>query len=123
MFVVDLLLVKDTPKEAGVENFNTGDATAHDADREKPVDFSHLVNKVFTNPVIITLDISEFHTGFVRQGLMLWFVPFLSEVHKIQHGTWLFSIATTGVTVGGILGGLLCGYLSDNWFQSRRAPP
>ena len=122
MFVVDLLLVKDTPKEAGFENFNTGDASSHDADREKPVDFKHLVNKVFTNPIIITLAVSEFCTGFVRQGLMLWFVPFLSEVHKIQHGTWMFSIGTTGVTVGGILGGLLCGYMSDHWFQSRRAP-
>jgi OPA family glycerol-3-phosphate transporter-like MFS transporter len=122
MFAVDFFLVKDTPRDAGFENFNTGDASSRDADKDKPVDLNHLVQKVFTNPVIITLAVSEFCTGFVRQGLMLWFVPFLSEVHKVEHGSALFTMATSGVTVGGIIGGLLCGYLSDHWFQSRRAP-
>ncbi|MFA6433662.1 MAG: MFS transporter [Elusimicrobiales bacterium] len=122
MFVVDFFMVKDTPGEAGFKDFNTGDATAHDSDREKPVDFNHLVQRVFTNPVIITLAVSEFCTGFVRQGLMLWFVPFLGEVHKITHGSTLFTMAATGVTVGGIAGGMLCGYLSDHCFQSRRPP-
>ncbi|MDD5629805.1 MAG: MFS transporter [Elusimicrobia bacterium] len=122
MFVVDLLMVKDTPAQAGFLDFNTGDATAHDQDREKPVDWNHLVTRIFTNRVIIILAVSEFCTGFVRQGVMLWFVPFLKEVHNISHGSLLFSIASTGVTVGGICGGMLCGYLSDRWFQSRRPP-
>jgi len=80
------------------------------------------VTRVFTNPVIITLALAEFCTGFVRQGLMLWFVPFLHEVHHVAAGTTLFSVATIGVTVGGICGGLLCGFLSDRYFQSRRPP-
>ena len=122
MFAVDLFLVRDTPAQAGFQDFNTGDATAHDADAGKPVDFGYLMSRIFTNPVIITLTLSEFCTGFVRQGLMLWFVPFLKEVHGIEHGTALFSVATSGITVGGICGGLLCGYLSDHWFQSRRPP-
>jgi OPA family glycerol-3-phosphate transporter-like MFS transporter len=122
MFVVDFFLVKDTPAQAGFADFDTGDATSHDADRDRPVDWNHLVTRVFTNPVIITLAVAEFCTGFVRQGLMLWFVPFLHEVHHIAAGSFLFSVATIGITIGGILGGLLCGYLSDRWFQSRRAP-
>ena len=121
MFLVDLFLVKDTPKEAGFEDFNTGDASSHETDKT-PLKFGELMRRVFTNPVIVTLAVSEFCTGFVRQGLLLWFVPFLSEVHKIGHGTTLFTIATSGITVGGILGGLLCGYMSDKWFQSRRPP-
>jgi len=122
MFLIDLFLVKNNPKGAGFENFNTGDATSDDPDKDKPVNFSYLLKKVFTNPIILVLIASEFCTGFVRQGLMLWFVPFLKEVHNIDHGTTLFSIATTGVTVGGILGGLLCGWLSDKFFHSRRPP-
>jgi len=122
MFVADWYLVKDTPAQAGFADFDTGDATSHDADRDKPVDWHHLATRVFTNPVIITLAVAEFCTGFVRQGLMLWFVPFLKEVHGIAAGSFLFSVATLGVTVGGIVGGLLCGYLSDRWFQSRRPP-
>jgi len=122
MGVIDLFLVADSPAKAGFADFDTEDATAHDADRDRPIDWQHLVTRVFTNPVIVTLAVAEFCTGFVRQGLMLWFVPFLKEVHGVSAGSFLFSVATLGVTVGGILGGLLCGYLSDRWFQSRRPP-
>jgi len=122
MYLVDLFLVKDTPKEAGFENFNTGDASSHEKDNAVPLKFGELMTRVFTNRVIVTLAVSEFCTGFVRQGLLLWFVPFLSEVHKIEHGGTLFTIATSGITVGGIVGGILCGYMSDKLFQSRRPP-
>jgi MFS transporter, OPA family, glycerol-3-phosphate transporter len=122
MFFVDFALVKDRPSQAGFADFDTGDATSKDADKDKPVDFAYLVRRVFTNPVILTVIAAEFCTGFVRQGVVFWYVPFLKEVHGIDHGTTLFAVASTGITVGGILGGLLCGYLSDHVFQSRRAP-
>ena len=122
MFVVDCMLVKDRPSEAGFADLDTGDATSKDADRDKPIDFAYLVRRVFSNRVILTIIVAEFCTGFVRQGVLLWFVPYLKEVHKVEHGTALFSVASTGVTVGGILGGLLCGYLSDRVFGSRRPP-
>jgi MFS transporter, OPA family, glycerol-3-phosphate transporter len=122
MFFVDYVLVKDRPSEAGYTDFNTGDATSKDADKDKPVDFPYLVRRVFTNRIILTIIAAEFCTGFVRQGVMFWHVAFLKEVHKIDPGTMLFSIATLGITVGGILGGLLCGYLSDRLFGSRRPP-
>ena len=34
----------------------------------------------------------------------------------------MHQLASLGVTLGGIAGGLLCGYLSDRVFQSRRPP-
>lgn len=122
MAVVDWLLVKDKPSDAGFANFDTGDATSKDADRDKPVDVGYLIKRVFSNRVILTIIVAEFCTGFVRQGILLWFVPFLKEVHHIEHGATLYAVASTGVTVGGILGGLLCGFLSDRFFGSRRPP-
>jgi OPA family glycerol-3-phosphate transporter-like MFS transporter len=122
MFFVDYVLVKDKPSDAGFKDFDTGDATSKDADKDTPVDFGYLMKRVFTNPVILTVIAAEFCTGFVRQGVMFWYVPFLKEVHHIEHGTTLYAIASTGITVGGILGGLLCGYLSDHLFGSRRPP-
>ncbi len=122
MFGVDYVLVKDKPSDAGFKDFDTGDATSKDADKDTPVDFGYLMKRVFTNPVILTVIAAEFCTGFVRQGVMFWYVPFLKEVHHIEHGSTLYSIASTGITVGGILGGLLCGYLSDHLFGSRRPP-
>ena len=121
MAVLDFFLVKNTPVEAGFAAIDTADATSDDPNRDKPLDWAHL-RRVFANPTIMTLVAAEFCTGFVRQGLMLWFVPFLKEVHGIKPGTFLFSVASIGVTIGGILGALLCGYLSDRWFQSRRPP-
>ena len=122
MFIVDYYMIADTPKSAGHADFDTGDATSQHADKDKPIDLTYLITHVFKNKVILTLTAAEFCTGFVRQGLLLWFVPFLKEVHGIKHGTTLFSMATAGITIGGICGGLICGYLSDKVFQSRRPP-
>jgi len=122
MFVVDLVLVKDKPSQAGFTDFDTGDATSKDADKDKPVNFGYLVRRVFSNPVILTIIAAEFCTGFVRQGVLLWFVAFLKEVHHIEHGATLYYVASNGIAVGGILGGLLCGFLSDRVFGSRRPP-
>jgi OPA family glycerol-3-phosphate transporter-like MFS transporter len=122
MFIIDWKFVKDKPSEAGFENFDTGDATSKDADKDKPLDLGYLMKRILSNPVILTIIAAEFCTGFVRQGLMLWFVPFLKETHGIEHGSLLFSIATIGITVGGRLGGILCGFLSDRVFSARRPP-
>ncbi len=119
MAVIDFFVVRDTPGQAGYSDFDTGDASSGD---ETPVDLKYIFSKVFTNPVMLTLAAAEFCTGFVRQGLLLYFAEFLGEVHGIKVGSWLFSLASTGITVGGIIGGILCGWMSDRLFQSRRAP-
>lgn len=122
MGLIDHFWVKDTPKAAGFENFDTGDASSQDKDKDKPLPTMELLKRMIGNRVIRTLAASEFCTGFVRQSLMLWFVLFLTQVHHVVKGSALFSIATAGTTVGGILGGILCGWMSDKLFQSRRPP-
>lgn len=119
MFFVDYRVVRDKPSHAGHDDFDTGDASSGD---EKPVDFSYIAKMVFTNPVLLTLAAAEFCTGFVRQGLLLYFTEFLKEVHHVQVGSALYWWAGTGTTIGGICGGLLCGWMSDRLFQSRRPP-
>jgi OPA family glycerol-3-phosphate transporter-like MFS transporter len=121
MVLVDHLLVRDKPEQAGFPKLNTDDATSHISDDVK-VDFFYVLKRAFANPVILILMVAEFCTGFVRQGLMLWFTPFLKEVHRIEPGSGWHQVASLGITVGGILGGLLCGYMSDRLFQSRRPP-
>lgn len=122
MVVVDYFVVRDQPSEAGFENFNTGDASSGEADTGEKVDFKDLAKRVFTHPVLLTIACAEFCTGFVRQGLLLYFTEFLSVVHHVKPGSYWHGIAATGITVGGIAGGLLCGWMSDKLFQSRRAP-
>jgi OPA family glycerol-3-phosphate transporter-like MFS transporter len=119
MALVDFFLVRDRPSDAGHADFLTGDASSGD---ETPVDWAYLVKRVFGHPVILIIACAEFCTGFVRQGLLLYFTEFLHEVHHVQAGTTMFWWAGFGITLGGILGGLICGYLSDHVFQSRRPP-
>lgn len=119
MFLVDLFLVKDRPSQCGHSDFHTGDASSGD---ETPIDLAYLVKRVFTNPVIVTLALAEFCTGFVRQGVMLYFTEYFQEVHAIPKISPLYWWGGFAVTLGGIAGGLICGYMSDRLFQSRRPP-
>jgi OPA family glycerol-3-phosphate transporter-like MFS transporter len=119
MFLVDYRVVRDRPSHAGHDDFDTGDASSGD---EAPVDFGYIARKVFTHPVLLTLAAAEFCTGFVRQGLLLYFTEFLKEVHGVQTGSTMYAWAGLGTTIGGITGGLICGWLSDRVFQSRRPP-
>ena len=119
MALIDFFVVRDTPGQAGFSDFDTGDASSGD---ETPVDLKYVFTRVFSNPVMLTLAAAEFCTGFVRQGLLLYYTEFLGEVHGVKVGSLLFSLASTGITVGGIIGGVLCGWMSDRLFQSRRAP-
>jgi OPA family glycerol-3-phosphate transporter-like MFS transporter len=120
MVLIDYFLVHDKPSHAGHTDFDVGDAASGEDD--KPVSLGYIAKKVFGNPVILTIAAAEFCTGFVRQGLLLYFVEFLREVHHVDLNSWTFYTASTGITVGGILGGLLCGWMSDKLFGSRRGP-
>jgi OPA family glycerol-3-phosphate transporter-like MFS transporter len=119
MFTVDLFVVKETPQEAGFKDFNTGDASSGD---DTPINWNYLFKQILSNPIIITLAAAEFCTGFVRQGLLAYFSRFLEQVHHVVPKSPTAVWAGLGITIGGILGGLLCGFLSDRVFQSRRPP-
>jgi len=119
MAVVDYFWVRDRPSHAGFADFHTGDASSGD---ETPVNLTYLAKRVFTHPVIVTIAAAEFCTGFVRQGLLLYFTEFLAEVHHVAKGDALYYWTGPGIAAGGVLGGLICGWLSDHVFQSRRPP-
>ena len=119
MFLLSWLFVRDRPSDAGHPDFSTADASDGD---ETPVDFKYIVKKVFTNPILLTLMAAEFCTGFVRQSLLFFFPEWLQKVHHIDPGSTMFNYAAWSITVGGIVGGLLAGWLSDKLFQSRRPP-
>jgi OPA family glycerol-3-phosphate transporter-like MFS transporter len=120
MFAVDFFLVRDKPSDAGHPDFATGDEQPDDPTAD--LSFWARMKRVVSHPVIRILLVAEFCTGLVRQGLLLYFTEFLKEVHGVTPGSTWFSVASWGVTVGGIAGAFGCGYLSDYLFQSRRAP-
>ncbi len=122
MFVVDWFLVRNRPSHAGHPDFDTGDGSSAHLAEDTPLPLRDLIRKVFHNPIIVALIFAEFCTGFVRQGVMLYFTEYLQEVYHLSKKEHLFWWTGIAFMTGGILGGLLCGWMSDKLFQSRRPP-
>jgi OPA family glycerol-3-phosphate transporter-like MFS transporter len=122
MTVVDYLMVRNRPSHAGLQDFDTGDGSNAQSAEDAPLPLKALMAKVFQNPVVVSLIFAEFCTGFVRQGVMLYFTEYLDEVYELSKKAWLYKTTGVAFMAGGILGGLLCGWMSDKLFNSRRPP-
>lgn len=170
MFVIEIFLLRDNPSGAGLQDFDTGDASSGEA---ADVKLFTIVRKVLTNPIILTVAFIELCTGVIRNGVMHWFPIYAKEVlalpshHMLRDGSWagdlwwvvagmfvlagiLFVLSSrfTGkrkatliisgalialapfmqggwgglLFVAGVIGGNVAGWVSDLFFQSRRAP-
>ena len=123
--IVDLFVLRDSPRLAGYEDFDTGDASSGEADT--PVPIKDLFRRILTNKVIITVGAIEFCTGVIRNGVMHWFSIFAKEqitAAPLYAGSWNFWLNNWGLMLmlSGVFGGLLAGWMSDKFFGSRRAP-
>jgi OPA family glycerol-3-phosphate transporter-like MFS transporter len=109
LFVIESLLLRDRPSEAGHEDFDTGDATSGEAD-EKPVPTLQLYKRILTNPIILTVAFIELCTGVLRNGVMHWFPIYVKEIwvlpshHVLNHGSLL---AHPWIWVGGLGTGIV----------------
>jgi OPA family glycerol-3-phosphate transporter-like MFS transporter len=114
--------VKDTPGEAGFADFDTADASSGD---EGPQLGAMAVFKMMAkNPVIMTIALIEFCSGFLRQAIMQWFRSFAKQTDSVLHLKDSFVYDNWGMLLccAGIMGGVIAGTLSDHVFQSRRGP-
>lgn len=112
-------VVQDSPKDAGLPDFDPQDATSGDTEK---ITFGYVARKVFTNPVAITIAAAEFCTGFVRHGFEQWFPRYMQEVQKLPFDNPLFQKGAAGVVIAGIAGAFVAGFASDKIFGHRRAP-
>ena len=117
-FVCDILLARNRPSEAGQRDFDTGDATS--GEKEQPDPPISVFKVMAKNRVIMTIACIECCTGFIRQAIMQGY-PFFK---KCVGGSDLFVYNHWGMLlcIGGILGGVFAGTISDRVFQSRRGP-
>lgn len=124
-FIIDIILLRDSPKQAGFEDFNTGDASSGEA--ESKFSLKDILIRIFTNKVIIIVGLIEFCTGVLRNGVMHWFPIFAKEqinASPLNSASWSFWLNNWGLILmfAGAFGGLLAGWMSDKIFGSRRAP-
>lgn len=121
-WLLDLLFVRDLPSEAGFADFATGDATSGDTGPRLKV--AEVFGRMFSNPVIMTIAVIEFCSGFLRQAIMQWYRTFAKQTDGSLHLQSGFVNENWGLLlcVAGILGGVVAGVISDHLFQSRRGP-
>ena len=116
--LIDLVLIKDTPDEAGFGKFETHDASANQSTTADG--WLQTIKAVFTNRVLLMIGVIEFTSGILRDGVMKWYRLFAKDtgmgVENIMTNWGLWAAVT------GILGSFLAGWASDRFFQSRRAP-
>jgi OPA family glycerol-3-phosphate transporter-like MFS transporter len=123
--ILDSLVLRDRPSQAGYEDFDTEDASSGEGDELLGVGL--LLKRIFTNRIIVIVGMIEFCTGVLRNGVMHWFPIFAKEqltAHPARATEWTFWLDHWGLIlmIAGAGGGMLAGWMSDRLFGSRRAP-
>jgi len=118
--VIDVILLKDTPGQAGYDDFNTGDAGADEADGRKLSTFE-LYKTLLTHPVVLMMVAIEFCSGVLRNGIMHWGTIFSKDIGVAKTDVFFLNWGLI-LMVAGITGGFFAGILSDKLFGSRRGP-
>jgi OPA family glycerol-3-phosphate transporter-like MFS transporter len=121
-WVLDVIMVRDTPGEAGEKDFDTADASS--GDDGPPLPAKQVFSLMLRNPVIMTIAAIEFCSGFLRQAIMQWYRIFAKQTDGILglKNTFIYEHWGMMLCCAGIMGGVLAGTISDHVFQSRRGP-
>ncbi len=138
LFVVGALLIRDSPADAGLKDFDVADASSASVNRtpqRDPVaawprvaklagkgaaEVVEVFARMFKNRVIVTIIAIEFCTGFLRNGVMSWYPKFAKAVGS--DGDFVAVNWGLLLCVFGIVGGMFAGVISDRVFGSRRGP-
>jgi OPA family glycerol-3-phosphate transporter-like MFS transporter len=139
--VLDFIFVRDTPGEAGHEDFDLGDASSGQTGPRTPV--LEVVKMMLKSPAILTIAAIEFFSGYLRNSILQYYRTFAEETGRaataaakkaaaaaVSAGLPAPEVATEFVhdhwgmlnCMAGISGGVLAGLISDRVFGSRRGP-
>jgi OPA family glycerol-3-phosphate transporter-like MFS transporter len=119
-FVFDIFIVRNTPKDAGLYNIKTKDATSGEDQDKAPDGAIKVFKMMLSNKVILMIAAIEFCSGFLRQAIMQMYRPFCKSVEMTAgfvYDNWGMSLC-----IAGIMGGVFAGLISDHVFGSRRGP-
>ena len=116
-FVMSAIFVRNQPSDAGLPDFDLGDATRVDGPK---LGVAQVFIKLLTHPVLLVIAFIELCSGFLRQAILQWGPDFgkgvgLRETFVFQHWGLVSCLA-------GITGGMFAGAISDHLFNSRRSP-
>ncbi len=125
LFVVNYFFMFNSPKDAGLGDFNTGDEI--EGDESKPSSLSFVIKKVFASRLMWMIALGSMMIGFVRRSVVdAWWPKYFVDFYGANRSTFAtylpYIIATWGIALAGIAGGFVFGIASDRTFGGRRAP-
>lgn len=120
MAILLAVFVKNTPEEAGFVGVMEGEADH--ADTNSKADMGMVFRQVFFNPVVWVIAAAYACTGVVRQSVDQWFPRYLAEVRHVDYKSAAFQVTGALIPFVASAGSLLSGFISDRFFQGRRAP-
>jgi OPA family glycerol-3-phosphate transporter-like MFS transporter len=118
--VVLALTVADTPEEVGYVGVFAGEADHADAGILGR--FRVVFWQIVSNPVVWIIAMAYACTGAVRQSIDQWFPRYFQEVYHLDMTGAKFQWLGFLIPLVASAGSLLSGWISDRFFDSRRAP-
>ncbi len=118
-WVILFLFLRNTPAEAGFQDFATGEETLSAGGERLPV--FKAVRKILTHPVLLIVCLVELCSGVLRNGTMHWYNIFAKEV-GFRDTFFITDNWGLMLLIAGVVGAQLTGMMSDKIFGSRRAP-
>ena len=125
LFVINFFFMHNTPKDAGLGEFETGDNP--EDDDTKPTSLAFVIRKVFASKTTWMIALGSMMIGFVRRSVVdAWWPKYFVDFYGANSSKFAtyapYLIATWGIALAGIAGGFVFGITSDRSFGGRRAP-
>lgn len=120
--VIAFFLIRDTPASMGlppIEEYRDDPAKVT-ADAKTQMSAKEMIFKhVLTNHTIVMLAVANVFVYSLRYGVLSWITVFLADKHHAEIGSGLLGYAV--FELAGILGTILCGWMSDTVFKGYRS--
>lgn len=133
MSVIIMLLVKNTPADTklGLADRQRMNSVQSDPEcvvcgdevRESELTSNQQMMQLLKNFTFLGYLAALFFLCWARDGFLNWFLSFFDEVREDSLSSSDTAIVGGAWTIGGFVGGILCGWISDAVFKSNRVKP
>lgn len=114
---------RNAPEEVGlptIEEESAGIEVTGETRKDHYIGFSNTLATVLKDPRIWVVAFGLFCLNIIRYGFMSWAPTYMFEVQKAAISTAAYK--AIAIPVAGCLGAIFAGWVTDRFFESRRAP-
>lgn len=122
--ILAYMMIRDTPQSCGlppIEIYRNDATQSYSAKDEKEFSTKQIfMEHVLNNGALWSIAIANAFVYFARYGILDWAPTYLQSVKEFNFTKSGF--AYFGFELAGIIGTILCGWISDKVFKGRRSP-